>query len=624
MRSATNRDIAITFVKRAPLLMRCIEYILQLQSVDNTYALRRLVIACASFTNSSDLWNKLEQASSQITMSKAWENLVTIYETTPWTISNNSNSILPSPETEGCNSIKIPGSFSSNVIQIIEQDIRPCFTHLKAKKMVDRARTTIELHKEKTKQIEAKMAEDSQGDLAGMTLMKQGQNGSKYNQKLMIAPVTDTPNDEENDWVAMDDEPIISSDNFSSQSQSWNKTFLGSVPVLEWCAQQPIQDPSQIHEAFMHLVGPILTMIDSPEYRHRIRGLNILTSFLIEYYGHPVSGPKNNIRKQVDSRIWIKIFDRTGLDQVLERSLKPLLGPLQVALTRSSALEDDNSDDGKLDNSDELEAISAAFRAYLTLILVNTEENNKPTSASERTRPITIGHGDAGRITNAPLAVEDLFVYAVLGSFKRPNPSKEYRTLIMEWARILISPVISLDFLRESSLSVVSKRDALDEVVEQGFRGIYGMGSLTIKYLPTLIQYTCDVLGFLFPSSPFSERLKSLDLAWRTSDVLQAVMEVSTPRIPRYRGKILASISNCWANSRIFPSETKVPESDKTLTKLSEAQLRLDQSLIKAMQLCIEICRSKITDDTSNGLEQDLKSLQGLDPAIFDPLFATE
>ncbi|KAF9109785.1 hypothetical protein BGX27_007204 [Mortierella sp. AM989] len=524
----------------------------------------------------------------------------------------------------------IPGSFSSNVIQIIEREIRPCFSHVKAQKLVDRAQTTIANYQEKIKQLDAPKVDDVQERSTEIKVIgnrdlvrQQQQDRHVSSQRIAIAPVTDTPNDEEEVWSAMDDETTPPNSHLTGQPQSWDKTFLGSIPVIEWCAQQPIQDPSRIHEVFMLLVGPILAMTDSLQFRHRIRGLNLLTDFLIQYHDYSGSSTKSNLRKEVDSRIWIKIFEKTGLDQVLERSLKPLLSPLQTALTQVPALGSDGDNTSLENNNDELEAISAAFRAYLSLILVNTEKGEKPTSASEHSRPITAYGGNEGANTT-PLTVENLFMHAVLGSFKRANPSKEYRTLILEWAKILVSPVISSDFLhehtqrRQLSLSVVPKTDITDATKERNFQGVYGMGSLTIKYLPTLILYICEILDFPFPSSPPSERLKSLDLAWRASSALCAIMEVSRPRIPRYRGKILASISSCWANSRIFPLETKAP------SKLSELQLRLDQSLIKGMQLCIEICKLKIAEDANNGLEIDLKILQGLDPSVFNPLFAVE
>ncbi|KAF9359602.1 hypothetical protein BGX26_011936 [Mortierella sp. AD094] len=606
------------------------------------FASSELIHACASFTNSTDLWNRIDRSTSTKTVAKSLENLVMIYQTTPWSISNDpttASTTPSSPKSDNRNLIMIPGSFSSNVIQIIEREIRPCFTHMKAQKLVDRAQTTIELHREKIKQLEASKDEDLQKRSNDVTpvgtkdlIRQQRQERPLASQRIMIAPVTDTPNDEEEVWTSMDNESTVSDAHITAQPRSWNKTFLGSIAVVEWCAQQPIQDPGRIHEVFMHLVGPILTMTDSLQYRYRIRGLDLLTAFLIQYHdysGRSMSSTQNSISKQVDSRIWIKIFDRTGLDQVLERSLKPLLGPLQVALTRAPALGGDDNNTA-MESSDELEAISAAFRAYLTLILVNTEQSEKPASASECSRSTITAHGGTGGANATPLTVENLFVHAVLGSFKRANPSKEYRTLILEWAKILINPVISSDFLgehakqRQSLLSVVHKGETPDVIEDQIFQGFYGMGSLTIKYLPTLIQYTCDILDYLFPSSPPAERLKSLDLAWKASDVLCAIMEVSRPRVPRYRGKVLASISNCWANSRIFSPDTKASTTDRTLTNLSEIQLHLDQSLAKAMQLCIEICRPKITEDANNGLEMDLKVLRGLDPSVFDPLFVVE
>ncbi|KAF9435552.1 hypothetical protein BGZ76_006071 [Entomortierella beljakovae] len=632
-KSSTNLEIAKGFVKNAAVAMECIGHLLKIQLIDNTFTLHRLIIACASFTNRNDLWNNLDQSISNTTVLKAIENLVTICKTTPWSISDNLHSKAGSSlKDKSRYIITVPGSFSINIIQIIDKELRPCFTHVKAQKIVDRAQTTISFHQEKLRQLEAPKFEDEKDHLTSITVTgntdlvrQQQQSNPTSSQRIKIAPVTDTPNDEEEAWPALDEESNNSGVQITGQPNSWNKSFLGSVPVVEWCAQQTIQDPSRIHEVFMLLVGPILTMTEAPQYRHRIRGLDLLTGFLIRYYDQ--TGLSNFTHKVVDSRIWIKIFEKTGLDQVLERSLKPLLGPLQVALTQNppNSSGDDNIEQG--DNNDELEAINAAFRAYLTIILVNTEQNELPTSELERPH-ITIGSLDSDK----PLTVENLFIHAVLGSFKRANPSKEYRTLILEWAKILIRPIIPIDFLRnyvqrqQGFLNVEPVTEESNIQGEQRFQGIYGMGSITIKYLPTLIQYTCDILDFLFPSSPPSERLKSLDLACRASDVLFEIMDVSSARVPRYRGKILASISNCWANSRIFTLENNNLAKDESSTGklLSKAQLRIDQSLIKSMQLCIRICKPKVSEDSKNGLELDLEVLRGLDPSVFDPLFATE
>lgn len=52
--------------------------------------------------------------------------------------------------------------------------------------------------------------------------------------------------------------------------------------------------------------------------------------------------------------------------------------------------------------------------------------------------------------------------------------------------------------------------------------------------------------------------------------------------------------------------------------------MRLDESLVRSMRLCIEICQPKVTDDSlPSGVEKDLAILRELDPTVFGPLFAS-
>ncbi|ORZ04179.1 hypothetical protein BCR41DRAFT_375002 [Lobosporangium transversale] len=662
--------------------MKCIGYILRIQTVDNTYTIHRLIIACASHTNDNDLWNRLSKSISKQTITEAWNNLTIIREKTPWSISSDG-SIIPATEPNSLsgdrnnhriNRVMVPGSFSDHIIQIIEKELRPCFTHVKAQKLVDRAKTTITLHQDKIRKESGRMVED----ISNNSVIPSSKNGNGYitagenrelliphsqqrsrqpiaaNQnRILIAPVTDTPNDEEENWAAMDtgeDEgPSITcvsgSSGLPSQSRRWDKTFLGSVPVVEWCAQQPIQDMNRIHEVFMLLVGPILAMTDSLQYQYRIRGLDMLTRFLIQYHDQdyhqkqPSTAAKAKTgTPQMDSKIWIKIFTRTGLDQVLERSLKPLLVPIQAGLTLTPQQQQQDSL-LPIGDSEELEAISAAFRAYLTLILVNTEPAYKPVSVTDDSYTVSLKESNKGGLT-----VENLFVHAVLASFRRANPSREYKTVVLRWATVLIQPIISFDFIREELVSKdgysrqrndqkkhktqnqqrtnpekgsFSLEVSNSDIPQQSFQGIYGMGIITIKYLPTLIPYICGILDLYFPSSPPEERIKSLDLAWISSKALYMIMLVSKSRIPRYRGKILAALASCWANSRTY-SDALSSES------LKDAQARLDQSLVDAMGLIKQICQPKIAEDAQNGLEIDLKVLQNLDPPVFNPLFVPQ
>ncbi|KAG0326086.1 hypothetical protein BGZ99_010140 [Dissophora globulifera] len=722
--SETDHAAANAFVKKVPAFLEAIGHILRLQLIDNTYTLHRVIIACAAFTNSKDLWNRLDPSSSKASLTLSQENLKLIYTTTPWSISPDSvNSSSSSSSTTATTFldkrvlIKIPGSFSDHVIQILEKELRPCFTHTKAEKVASRAQATIEHHQERLRQTplvqmldgpRTSGSDDENDDEDGVSLsdgivttrksnaelirVHQPQKLLQPNQKpipsqrILIAPVTDTPNDEEEVWMATDDVTSMTATtaavDISSQPKRWNSNFLESVPVAEWCAQQTIQDPSRIHEVFMVLVGPILALTEALQPRYRIRGLDVLTRFLLQYYDvdgqtsgiqqqyqqqHPVPSSKKKPspatlaqakmrnrkklvqptlkRPAVDPRIWIKIFERTGLDQVLERSVKPLLGPLQMGMAptfSSNAVLDPLEDD---DEDSSLQGTHAAFRAYLTLILVNTEPEDQPTSLSEHST-ITLGHrlatsasisgGSHGvQVSDLDaLTVENLFLHGILASFRKANPTKAYRTAVLGWIKILVAPVISFEFIRDQlrelgTLNVTMLQTHQSDSQEQGqtrqlFQGIFGMGRVTIKYLPTLVDHICHILEFPLPSSPASVREESLKLACAASDALRAVMEVSRARIPRYRGKIMAAIASCWANSRIFVANAKHSPDQK---RASQEQALLDRSLVHAMRLCTELCQPRGTGADGKagmGLKMDLEVLRELDTSIFDPLFAFE
>ncbi|KAI8596471.1 hypothetical protein EDD21DRAFT_388134 [Dissophora ornata] len=679
--SKEGRATADKFIRTVPTLLECIGHVLEIQSVDNTYTLHRVIIACAAFTNSKDIWNRLHHSISNKTKDLAHENLKTIYQSTPWsasTVSNAPFNATPSSTSKDDrkNIVMIPGTFSDHIIQILEREIRPSFTHAKAQKVTDRAQTTITLHQERMRQPIQMIEESSPTPSAEIVSIsnnkdiarQQQQQRPASSQRFKIAPVTDTPNDEEEIWTALDNEPSNSATTATSSPSSliprkWNTNFLESVPVAEWCAQQPIQDPSRIHEVFMILVTPILAMTDAPERQYRIRGLDLLTRFLIQYHnqGYPSSSSVTSAaqrRRQENLRVWIKIFERTGLDQVLERSLKPLLGPLQmgIASTASAAIGGPEDDSGS-------ETIQAAFRAYLTLVLVNTEPSDRPASVTDRhnaaSSPSSVNGSNtraaAGQSDSNALTVENLFLHGILASYRKANPTKEYRTLILGWLKILVAPVISFDFIREQMqmphrrqgpLSVVPQngdedvstlQEQQDQMQQQGehFQGIFGVGSTTIKYLPTLVEHTCNLLEIPLPSSPVDVRQESLKLANAAADALRAIMEVSRPRVPRYRGKIMSAVASCWANSRIFSlldlKTSMPPTASVAKGPLSQEQARLDQSLISTMQLCIKICQPKIiasdsvgTTAASSGLEMDLKVLRELDPSVFEPLFALE
>ncbi|KAG0206600.1 hypothetical protein BGX28_001989 [Mortierella sp. GBA30] len=507
--------------------------------IDNVYTLHRLIIACAAFTNPKDLWNRHDIQLSSNTMAQAQENLTVILKTTPWSTSASVTNNNDHPKV-----ILVPGSFSDHVIQILEKEIRPSFANKQAEKVVHRAQTTISTHQEKMKQA-IRTIEPGNEDNSGAAIITEVKTKSLIQHeprqpRFRIAPVGDTPNEEEEIWAALDNES--EGQDLLSQPRRWNKNFLESIAVAEWCAQQPIQDTSRVHEVFMLLVGPILAMTDSLQKRYQIRGLDMLTRFLIQYH-HPVDasdccGSKLGglCQVTVDSRIWIKIFERTGMDQLLDRNLRPLLAPAQSA---------GSAEETERERNDGLEALQAAFRAYLTLILVNTEPNDMPTSLTDDARPGSVGRmGLQGGVnvnsnSTPPISVETVFMNGVLGSFMRANNSKEYQMLVLEWMKRLVSPVISFDFILEqlsqnqsttTRQCLDSKRDGSCSKTELGFQGVYGMGPLTIKYLPSLLQHIRNILQYPFPTSSAMGRLDTLNLAYKASEALYAIMEVSRPR----------------------------------------------------------------------------------------------
>ncbi|KAF9909102.1 hypothetical protein EC991_009012 [Linnemannia zychae] len=647
--SPDNVRIATSFVESAPILMECLGQILRIQTVDNTYTLHRIIMACAAFTNPKDTWNQRYPSVSKATIHKVEQNLTTIIQHTHWSVKSNSSTNTPSSGSlyeanndSNSNShdryrnvIMIPGSFSDHVIQILEKEIRPCFVNIQAQKVAQRAQATIEVHQDRLRQEQQQLMvaeeDDSKdggtvittGGNVGNDITRREQRLNKPAARFKIAPVGDAPNDEDELWTRMDNGS--EEDGGPTLSKRWDVDFLESVPIAEWCARQPIQDKSRILEVFMVLVGPILAMAESVEFQYRVRGLDLLSRFLLRYHVNDsnASAGKGGARAAMESRrIWIKIFERTGLDQVLERALTPLLAPIQAMFSPAPGAEDYHP--GSDESGYSLEVLNSAFGAYLTLVLVNTEPVDKPTSVEDDSTRIPLSQ-QSSIMSSSALTVENLFLHGILGSFKRASPSKEYRIVILEWLARLVRPVVSLDFLvqqeENSSLS------------ETEFQGIFGMGSLTTKYLPTLLPYLFDVLEVPLPSSPPDVRLESLTLAWRASEALYNVMDVSRARIPRHRGQLLATICKCWANSRIFSvdstSSSTSTSADKGLkVKLEQEQTRLDDSLVRTMSLCITICQPKISATTTDGsvtsgLDKDLKILQELDPTIFSPLFAT-
>ncbi|KAF9985949.1 hypothetical protein BGZ75_002401 [Mortierella antarctica] len=614
--STSSRTTADIFVHNACSSMECIGQLLTIQAIDNVYTLHRLMIACAAFTNPRDLWNKHDILISTKTLAQAYKNLDIISKSTPW--SDAALSTTSSKAAGDLHLIRVPGNFSSNILQILDQEIRPCFTNKRAERLVHRAQSTISVHQGKIRQA-------NETGTNGSVVRHQQQSSTTLSsqQRFKIAPIGDTPNDEHELWTGLDDE---SERQLASQPRKWNEDFLESVAIVEWCARQPIQDSSRIHEVFMLLVGPILAMMDSPQKQHNIRGLDILTRYLVQYH-HDGAG---NSKGSVDPWIWIKIFQRTGIDQLLHQNLRPLLAPPPTGLTQ----------DDEPGANVHLEALQAAFRAYLTLVMVNTEPQNQTSSAADGTRPNAHGGvhtGRSGDTNGSPLSVESLFLQGVLGSFMRANNSGEYLMLVLEWMKRLVAPVIPFDFILDqlpqihSMMVPCSDMDSDKQAAagtETGFQGIYGMGAQTIKYLATLLQHICNIFQYPFPSPSSTGRMEALNLACMASEALYAVMEVSQPRIPRYRGIIMAAVANCWANSRIVSSEaSSLPGSTPTAStspELTQAQKRLDDGLVRLMQLCRDICQPRITGDQASGYEMDMKALRDLHPTVFDGLFTSK
>ncbi|KAF9950390.1 hypothetical protein BGZ72_007959 [Mortierella alpina] len=630
--STSNQTTADIFVHNANGLMECIGHLLRIQVIDNVYTLHRLMIACAAFTNPEDLWNRHDISISSKTIVQAYKNLDRISRSTPW-----SDTGLGTPSSTAADDhhlILVPGNFSSHVLQILNEEIRPCFANKQAEKMAHRAHSTISQHQGKIRQA---VETGTNGSPETTTTISSTKNENvvyhqqqpsttlSAHQRFKIAPIGDTPNDEDEMWTVLDDE---SEQHLASQPRRWNRNFFESVAIVEWCAQQPIQDVSRIHEVFMLLVGPILAMVDSPQKQHSIRGLDILTRFLIQYY-YDGDSSVGSSKGPVDSRIWIKIFERTGIDQLLDRNLRPLLAPVHATPT----------DDDEPGANVQLEALQAAFRAYLTLVLANTEPENQPSSTVDGARPNSYGGvhaGKAGDTNGSPLSVETLFLQGVMGSFMRANNSGEYQMMVLEWMRRLVAPVISFDFILEqlpqNQLRVIPYSESSSDkqpvaCTQTGIPAIYGMGALTIKYLATLMQHICNIFQYPFPSPSSTGRLEALDLACKASEALYAVMEVSQPRIPRYRGIIMAAVANCWANSRIVSSEASdlgFPPAASMSPELKQAQSRLDAGLVRLMQLCRDICQPRITGAQASGYEMDMKALRDLQPSVFDGLFTSD
>ncbi|KAG0082621.1 hypothetical protein BGZ92_011554 [Podila epicladia] len=647
--SDENRASATNFVRDAYPLLQCIHYLVQIQPVNNTYTLHRLIITSASFSNPGDLWNTYDSQGTKI-VRQAHETLQAIIQHTPWSDTGAGQG------SSTAHQIMIPGSLSDHVIQILQKEMRPCFIHARAQSIEKRAQATVVAHQDQVRrQLEQEKEAESQREGASDVISVRNQvHSTSPRQRFQIAEVGDDANEVEEFHEALhrDSNPAL-----GVLSKKWDTHCLESVAVTEWCAQQPIQDVSRVQEVFMILVGPILAMMDSNQDRFRARGLNLMCRFLIQQTLQQRPGARAAASDSF-SRIWIRIFEKTGLDQVLIRGIVPLIAPLNVMITEKPL----DPMEALLDSKEFVQdTVSAALRAFFTLILVNTEPEDRPPSMEYATTPLRPRQFYQANQDESsglyPLTIEELFIKGVLGSFRRTSPSKEYRALILRWMQILVQPVVSLEFLvheleneyfrfeRKALKNGEADREEEESKKdrETELQGVYGLGPLATKYLPTLVTYLADVLDLPFPSSPIQQRIESLEMAWRASEALCSVIQVSRVRIPRYRGRILAAIANCWANSRIFEitTSTSTPqENSKERENLAQMQKCLDTSLVRAMELCTEACRNSrstrakvtVVDDLEgekhvadktegSGLELDLKVLKDLDPSVFGPLF---
>ncbi|KAF9427468.1 hypothetical protein BGZ94_004834 [Podila epigama] len=675
--SETSLATATEFVQSISSLLRCIQYLVQIQPIDNAYTLHRMIISSTSFTNPLDLWVSFDLNLSPKIVQQAHDSLKAIIHHTPWSDRDNPTTSTGSgvdksfsATTPRRQQIMIPGSLSDHVIKIIEKDIRPCFIHARAQKITDRARSTVVAHQDRMKQL-AKAQQDV-GDEGpaefptyqtpvsnvdqGRIVRRQESNTTRFH----IAEVGDDSNDMEDLNQALEQVVMDPTSNTAALVRTWDTNCLEAVAVLEWCVMQPIRDRSRAHEVFMMLVGPILALLDSPRNRFRTRGLDMLCRFLIQQQqidltrlnkrGRDVHALPE--RTRYDARIWIRIFERTGLDQVLVRSMVPLLVPLHESVAPNAPVDPKEALFDDKEYSQDL--MHAAFRAYLTLIMVNSEPESWPPIP----RPIFQAKRRDGSVQNL-LTVEELFIKGILGRLGRVNSTKRSRVLVLKWMQVLLQDVIPVDEVVVRPLE--NEYFTFDSVVRDGIAaegsvaskvGIYGMGVLAMKYLPTLVGYMGEVLDIPLPSSPVQERKVSLELARQASETLYELIRVARERIPRYRGRILAAIANCWANSRVFEDGVVKSSHTKTTTdSLVEPQKQLDDSLVKTLELLIDACRQgplKTTetadgggktdetsihhldnvkgaadskDESKDGLLQDLEVLKNLDPPVFEGLF---
>ncbi|KAG0234044.1 hypothetical protein BGW42_006910 [Actinomortierella wolfii] len=636
------------FVNNAAILLGCMKTLLRLQKLDNSFTVHRILVAGASFTNPRDTWmasNLLPPGSPKLA-TIAHNLLNHVKESTPWTLVTSPSSATSKPPSsqypEG--TILIPGTFSDNVIQVLEQT-RIFFTNRRATQMAERAKVAIDTHQQILERQQLLQSEaHPHGTQTSLSPLKT--KGVRPRIKLADA----------GDEAIEMDEPYFAStpssmtihqheqQGISHQFPRWDRERLESLSVVEWCAQQRVDNPAKIHPVLMLLLAPILGCIESNVLRFQVRALRLLKQFLTMYHplfasfsstndaDHPVideetaktmdeinshsvstvmtsstpTPPHGAVTGSTvgDPLIWIKIFERTGLDQVFARALRPLLHPLRPQTDLESAsgaavagqgeqvLEPGTTAQQALE--EELEMIHTAFQTYLVLLAVNTEdkydadEDEKEYSGRKLFQNQSKDSGQDECI----LSVEELFVAGVLGSTLTVNPSDQYRTVILDWMGILIQEYIDgSDLVRDPS-STTSAPATIITKAKNPVAVLQGLGRRTIKHLPAVVRFVCEMLELPVPTAPWSTkdakalaitstkrrlRLELLYHAAKSLQILIGVTQASQTIAKAAKDQAAQSWIRLLSNQRSYfiKSATVAPPCFKLASKNSVANAKL-------------------------------------------------
>ncbi|KAF9975562.1 hypothetical protein BGZ73_000774 [Actinomortierella ambigua] len=684
--------------------------LLDMQKMDNSFTVHKALIAGASFTNPADTWMSptLLSPGSLTLESIAHKFLRHIQDSTPWTLPSTSSSLPSLQYPKG--TILIPGTFSDNVMQVLDQT-RIYFTNRRASQMNERVKVVVDAHQQTLRMQRLTGPDDpSQNQPTAIVPLRT----AGVRPKFKIADAGD-------EAIELDEQHLVHATGaMTVQSQQhdtplhhprWDQDRLESLAVVEWCTQQRVDDPTKIQPMLMMLLAPILACIESNVLRFQVRALQLLKQFLTMYHptfasldkkeedlsqdnaqhaaiddqtGTLSSAPftrgttmhtpsrTRSLRAGGDPLIWVKIFERTGLDQVFARALRPLMHPLRPQADAGTVpgagsgdfvLEPGVSAHQAID--EELDMVQTAFQTYLVLMAVSTEtgigmekdeDASDGQSVSQRQRYQTQSQGQ--KQDEPLLSVEELFVAGILGSTLTVNPSDQYRMLILDWMRILIEENIERrDLVKRGSGT--SSTTALTVSTDGGEEPVFvlrGLGRRTIKHLPAVVRFTCEMLELPVPTMPWSKtdlealavtnnkRKLRLELLRRAAESLRVLLRVTRARIWRYRGRVLTAIATCWANSRLPGPASPVssPSPDSPQVNSSSGHPGLDQILIESARLLYDTCRDhspqartgiqelrggrpedeSVVLTAEDGLKKDIACLQQLDPAVFGPLFA--